>query len=335
MRKIIAFILFIFISLNANEPNAGESIFSPRNKDTNEYVKTNIKIDPLNQTQETPKYDENEIIAFGNNPTQKSVNQTQEQELDENEIKLMKLAMRNQNLHALQNKFFNKNYTGFENTSILEFEPNKTIKIRTRFAMATTLIFQTEIESYILGDTNGFKIEEIPNMSNAIAIKPMLIGIDTSLTIFTKDKKLHTFYLFSTDYKNTQNPNLVIYIKDYESKEILKQKQKELNRDYLVIKDGINELKIKKADIKKGYKQKAKKENAWLMSEEIFSDKTFTYFKYPKDKMPQIPTIFAVVDKQDSPVETRIIGDYIVAETISPKFTIKSGNSYICVEKIK
>ena len=49
--------------------------------------------------------------------------------------------------------------------------------------------------------------------------------------------------------------------------------------------------------------------------------------------MPQIPTIFAVIDKQDSPVETRVIGDYIIAETINPKFTIKSGDSYVCVER--
>ena len=46
-----------------------------------------------------------------------------------------------------------------------------------------------------------------------------------------------------------------------------------------------------------------------------------------------IPTIYAVIDKQDSPVETRVIGDYIIAETINPKFTIKSGDSYVCVER--
>ena len=101
----------------------------------------------------------------------------------------------------------------------------------------------------------------------------------------------------------------------------------------MTIKDGIAELKVKKSDIYSGYTQKAKKENEWLLSAEIFSDKKFTYFKYSKDEMPQIPTIYAVIDKQDSPVETRVIGDYIIAETINPKFTIKSGDSYVCVER--
>ncbi len=49
--------------------------------------------------------------------------------------------------------------------------------------------------------------------------------------------------------------------------------------------------------------------------------------------MPQVPAIFAVIDKQDSPVETRIIGNYVIAETTA-KITIKSGDSYVCVERL-
>ena len=94
----------------------------------------------------------------------------------------------------------------------------------------------------------------------------------------------------------------------------------------------MDEISIKRSDISTNYIQKAKKEHEWLLAEEIFSDKKFTYFKYSKDKLPQIPVIFAVIDKQDSPIETRILGDYIIAETINPKFTIKSGDSYVCVE---
>ena len=107
-------------------------------------------------------------------------------------MEFLNSSIRNRNLNALQKKFFYKNYSGFENTTHIDYIENKTHKIRTRFAMATTLIFSTDITSYILGDTTGFKIEEIPNLSNAISIKPMLIGIDTSLTIFTRDNKIHT-----------------------------------------------------------------------------------------------------------------------------------------------
>ena len=38
--------------------------------------------------------------------------------------------------------------------------------------------------------------------------------------------------------------------------------------------------------------------------------------------------------KKVLPIETKIIGNYIIAETINPKFTIYIGDSYICVEDL-
>ncbi|EAJ7790417.1 type IV secretion system protein VirB9 [Campylobacter coli] len=314
--------------------NTGESILQTKDQALNNYTQTNIKIDPLgNQMQKidnssyaNPQY---QVQAFD------TYSQSNGEQLSEEQIALMKSAIRNQNLNALQRRFFQKKYSGYENTLNLNYKENKTQKIRTRFAMATTLIFETDITNYILGDTTGFKVEEIPSMPNAIAIKPMLIGIDTSLTIFTKDNKLHTFYIFSTDYKNSKDPSLVIYIHDENSKEMIKEKQEKLAKDYLIIKEGIAEVRVKKSEIYNHYSQKAKKGNEWLISEKIFNDKKFTYFKYDKDKMPQVPAIFAVIDKQDSPVETRIIGNYVIAETTARKFTIKSGDSYVCVERLE
>ncbi|MBR8466529.1 TrbG/VirB9 family P-type conjugative transfer protein [Campylobacter sp. faydin G-140] len=313
----------------------GENIFNTQNPaNANDYANTNIKIDPLGigSKRVNNELQDNGAKAYKNKELEID-NMEQREELSKEELELMRRAIRNQNLNALQNRFFAKKYRGYENTQTIKYTPNKTHKIRTRHAMATTLIFDSPIDSYVLGDTSGFSVQELENKPNAIVVKPHLIGIDTSLTIFTNDGKLHTFYIFSTDYKNTNDPNFIIYIKDDEAIKAKQEKQKAIDEKYLTIKDGIAELKILKSDIYSGYVQKAKKENEWLLSAEIFSDKKFTYFKYAKDEMPQIPTIFAVIDKQDSPVETRVIGDYIIAETINPKFTIKSGDSYVCVER--
>lgn len=312
------------------QASQGESLFLDKNKNrtsnnpTNDFLQQNFSNNDLNNASNHRElFNDNEKV------------QSYEGEINEEQLALMKAAIRNQNLNALQGTFFTKKYQGFENTKNLNFEMDKTQKIRTRFAMATTLIFETDIQSYILGDNTGFKIEEIPNLPNALAIKPLLIGIDTSLTIFTKDNKLHTFYLYSTDYKSNKDPDLIVYIKDDESKKEIEEKKERLEKDYLVIKEGITEVKVKRSDIYKHYKQKTKKENEWLLAEEIFNDKQFTYFKYDKDKMPQIPSIFVVIDNQDSPIETRTIGNYIIAETTAQKFTIMLGNSHVCVEKIE
>ncbi|HDX6250482.1 TPA: TrbG/VirB9 family P-type conjugative transfer protein [Campylobacter fetus subsp. venerealis] len=316
------------------DQSMGESIFNDKTKNINKNVQTSVGINPLGIYEQknyqeypkaTSKFQQDGYIGLDESALQET------KEYSKEELELMKNAIRNQDLKALQKKFHSKKYSGFENTQIIQYTPNKTQKVRTRHAMATTLIFDSPIDNYILGDQTGFKVEQIPNKEEAIAIIPQLIGIDTSLTIFTRDNKIHTFYIFSTDYKNTNDPNFVIYIQDDETRKAKLAKIEKENQNYKIIKDGIAELKIKKSDIYSGYVQKAQKENEWLLSAEIFDDKKFTYFKYPKDEMPQIPAIFAVIDNQDSPVETRVIGDYIVAETINPRFTIKSGNSYICV----
>ena len=352
MKKIIAISLLTTISLYAN---SGESIFATREQmSPHNYMNSNLAINPSQnanslspmQLEELRQSAQNDIAKAderlnnihleqqrSNNYNSYSSYNSSSGSISEEELALMKSAIRSQNLKALQQRFHSKKYTGVENTTTINYVENKTQKIRTRFAMATTLIFETDIESYILGDTTGFKVEEIPNMSNAVAIKPLLIGIDTSLTVRTKDKKIHTFYIFSTDYKNAKDQALVVYITDKESRKILEEKQAQIEKDYFIIKDGIAELRVKREDISTKYIQKAKKENQWLMAEEIFSDKKFTYFKYDKDNMPQLPTIYAVIDGKDSPVETRTIGNYLIAETINPKFSIITGESYVCVEK--
>lgn len=347
MKKIIT-ISLTTISLYAN---SGESIFATREQmSPHNYMNSNLAINPSQnanslspmQLEELRQSAQNDIAKADERLNNIHLEQQRNNNynsysssgsMSEEELALMKSAIRSQNLKALQQRFHSKKYTGIENTTTINYVENKTQKIRTRFAMATTLIFETDIESYILGDTTGFKVEEIPNMSNAVAIKPLLIGIDTSLTVRTKDKKLHTFYLFSTDYKNAKDPALVVYITDKESRKILEEKQAQIEKDYFIIKDGIAELRVKREDISTKYIQKATKENQWLMAEEIFSDKKFTYFKYDKDNMPQLPTIYAVIDGKDSPVETRTIGNYLIAETINPKFSIITGESYVCVEK--
>lgn len=311
--------------------NQGEPIFSGKargDSTIHDFSNSSVRINPTSQS---PNSYQN---ANYQNYSEVTNNMS---ELDETQLALLKSAMRNKNLRAVQQKFLRKTYKGTENTKHYYYQPDKTQRIVARFAMATTLIFKQPIESYIVGDSTGFQVEELPNKKNALAIKPLLIGIDTSLTVFTKDSKLHTFFIYSIDYRSGTDPNLIVYINDEEAPQgvtIYDEKDEKLQRDYLIIKEGFLEIKVKKSEIYDEYVQKALEKNEWLMAEEIFNDKQFTYFKYDKDKLPQIPAVFTVVDRQDSPIETRVIGNYLIVETIAPKFTLRIGESYVCVEKI-
>lgn len=307
---------------------SGESLFAqkPTIEDKNKYLANNVSINNTNPNPQPMQYEQ--IQPQGQYP-QDIPSYTEEQLL------LMKQAVRNKDLRAVQKKFLEKKYTGYENTIQIPYEENKTQKIRTRFTMATTIIFESEVESYILGDQSGYKVEEIPNMPNAISVKPFLIDIDTNLTIFTKDKKIHNFFLYSTDYKNKELPNLLVKILDDESKILTQAQMEEEARKYFTIKEGIAEIKVERDQMDFSYVKKAKKYNEWLIPSEVFNDDTFTYFKYEKKKNGKIPAVFAVIDKLDTPVETKVIGDWIIAETRNHKWTIWSGESYVCIEKIE
>ncbi|WP_100966800.1 TrbG/VirB9 family P-type conjugative transfer protein [Helicobacter pylori] len=130
-----------------------------------------------------------------------------------------------------------------------------------------------------------------------------------------------------------------------EEKEETKAKEEET----ITIGDNTNAMKIVKKDIQKGYKALKSSQRKWyclwacskksklsLMPEEIFNDKQFTYFKFDKRlALSKFPVIYKVVDGYDNPVNTRIVGDYIIAEDISTKWTLRLGKDYLCIRFVK
>ncbi|WP_120871153.1 TrbG/VirB9 family P-type conjugative transfer protein [Helicobacter pylori] len=128
-----------------------------------------------------------------------------------------------------------------------------------------------------------------------------------------------------------------------------KEETKEKEEETIIIGDNTNAMKIVKKDIQKGYRALKSSQRKWyclgicskksklsLMPEEIFNDKQFTYFKFDKKlALSKFPVIYKVVDGYDNPVNTRIVGDYIIAEDVSAKWTLRLGKDYLCIRFIK
>ncbi len=131
-----------------------------------------------------------------------------------------------------------------------------------------------------------------------------------------------------------------------EEKEETKEKEEE---ETITIGDNTNAMKIVKKDIQKGYRALKSSQRKWyclgicskksklsLMPKEIFNDKQFTYFKFDKKlALSKFPVIYKVVDGYDNPVNTRIVGDYIIAEDVSAKWTLRLGKDYLCIRFVK
>ncbi|GAA8502327.1 hypothetical protein KKKH54_04260 [Helicobacter pylori] len=278
-----------------------------------------------------------------------------------------------QDLNAIQGSFFDKNRSKMSNTLNIDYFQGQTYKIRLRYAMATLLFFSKPISDFVLGDKVGFDAKILESNDRILLIKPLQIGVDSNISVIDNEGKIFSFYVFSTTFTSSKHPNLQVFIEDknYYSNAFLKpqnkenalentptnnkplrekkEETKEKEEETITIGDNTNAMKIVKKDIQKGYKALKSSQRKWyclgicskksklsLMPKEIFNDKQFTYFKFDKRlALSKFPVIYKVVDGYDNPVNTRIVGDYIIAEDISAKWTLRLGKDYLCIRFVK
>ncbi|GAA8643751.1 hypothetical protein KYTH83_01070 [Helicobacter pylori] len=279
-----------------------------------------------------------------------------------------------QDLNAIQGSFFDKNRSKMSNTLNIDYFQGQTYKIRLRYAMATLLFFSKPISDFVLGDKVGFDAKILESNDRILLIKPLQIGVDSNISVIDNEGKIFSFYVFSTTFTSSKHPNLQVFIEDknYYSNAFMKPQNKENKENTLenaptnnkplkeekeeakeeetiTIGDNTNAMKIVKKDIQKGYRALKSSQRKWyclgicskkskpsLMPEEIFNDKQFTYFKFDKKlALSKFPVIYKVVDGYDNPVNTRIVGDYIIAEDISAKWTLRLGKDYLCIRFVK
>ncbi|GAA9084523.1 hypothetical protein Taitung32_10050 [Helicobacter pylori] len=275
-----------------------------------------------------------------------------------------------QDLNAIQGSFFDKNRSKMSNTLNIDYFQGQTYKIRLRYAMATLLFFSKPISDFVLGDKVGFDAKILESNDRILLIKPLQIGVDSNISVIDNEGKVFSFYVFSTTFTSSKHPNLQVFIEDKnyysnafmkpQNKENtlenaptnnkpLKEETKEKEEETITIGDNTNAMKIVKKDIQRGYRALKSSQRKWyclwicskksklsLMPEEIFNDKQFTYFKFDKKlALSKFPVVYKVVDGYDNPVNTRIVGDYIIAEDVSAKWTLRSGKDYLCIRFIK
>ncbi|UOR36803.1 TrbG/VirB9 family P-type conjugative transfer protein [Helicobacter pylori] len=276
-----------------------------------------------------------------------------------------------QDLNAIQGSFFDKNRSKMSNTLNVDYFQGQTYKIRLRYAMATLLFFSKPISDFVLGDKVGFDAKILESNDRILLIKPLQIGVDSNISVIDNEGKIFSFYVFSTTFTSSKHPNLQVFIEDknYYSNAFMKPQNKEntlekaptnnkplkeekeetKEEETITIGDNTNAMKIVKKDIQKGYRALKSSQKKWyclgicskksklsLMPEEIFNDKQFTYFKFDKKlALSKFPVIYKVVDGYDNPVNTRIVGDYIIAEDVSAKWTLRLGKDYLCIRFIK
>ncbi|EJB65131.1 DNA transformation compentancy [Helicobacter pylori Hp H-42] len=173
-----------------------------------------------------------------------------------------------------------------------------------------------------------------------------------NLQVFIEDKNYYTNAFIKPLKENQENMAENAPKDAQKNNKPLKEEKEETKtpeEEVIIIGDNTNAMKIIKKDIQKGYKALKSSQRKWyclwacskksklsLMPKEIFNDKQFTYFKFDKRlALSKFPVIYKVVDGYDNPVNTRIVGDYIIAEDVSAKWTLRLGKDYLCIRFVK
>ncbi|MCQ2952771.1 TrbG/VirB9 family P-type conjugative transfer protein [Helicobacter pylori] len=174
-----------------------------------------------------------------------------------------------------------------------------------------------------------------------------------NLQVFIEDKNYYSNAFIKPQKENQENmaENAPKDAPTNNNKPLKEEKEetKEKEEETIIIGDNTNAMKIVKKDIQKGYRALKSSQRKWyclgicskkskpsLMPKEIFNDKQFTYFKFDKKlALSKFPVIYKVVDGYDNPVNTRIVGDYIIAEDVSAKWTLRLGKDYLCIRFVK
>lgn len=239
------------------------------------------------------------------------------------------------------------------NTKHHSYGKDKTYKIRLREYMTTTIVLPDSegIFSYALGDSHNFSFSLVESeQKNIFTISATYPGADSNLIVFGKSGNIYSFYLFVDSVEAKLVPDLVIYIKDpilevkAEQKKIeqekkkkeaeaqakaeqeKKLKQEQANYDYL--------KEIPKPE-QKNYNYYIKSGDKTLAPATIYDDHYFTFFCFRDLNKTKLPVVYEVIDRYDTPVNSRIKNNCIIVESTNNKWTLRRGEAHLCVWKKK
>ena len=207
------------------------------------------------------------------------------------------------------------------------YQKNNVVSIAGQAFVNTQIIFGEDetILDVQGGDEAGWTTHIDKSLPFILNLKPTQFDSNTNLDVVTNDaagqKRIYRFHL-SMGNSARQDKESAVYAVEfiYPDKEEAKL---EATLNFLQRqKDSILNASKKPADYHWDYSFNGTKS---IMPQHVFDDGQFTYLQLRPHQT--VPSVFAVNNAQgeESVVNTRIEGDYLVIQEISPQFTLREG----------
>ena len=199
------------------------------------------------------------------------------------------------------------------------FTPNTTYKIITIYDNPSFIEFDTDETVATILNPKKTAWQFVPS-GNRLFIKPEESNADTQITVMT-NKRMYFFEMYAKEPDGNFDRDYSFFFKfkypnDDETKTI---------RTYAksILPD------VEQSPWKYNFNYTITGEDS-LYPVKIFDDGEFTYFEFPRTS--RMPAIFSVDSNGfESIVNFRIVGEYLIVEEVSGKFTLRNGADIVCV----
>ncbi len=202
---------------------------------------------------------------------------------------------------------------------VIVYSPYDVHKYTGYYGYQTSIIFDIDetIDTMSMGDSTSWQM--VPN-GNRLFLKPIESDATTNMTLIT-NKRVYYFELHAKEAKDIHEAGLMFAIKFIYPEE----------------QDAVNNS-VYNTSVEPDLTDKSLYNFEYTISGpdaispiKIFDDKRFTYFEF-KDKNAELPAVFYTDSKgNDNIVNYRILGRYVVVESIRERFTIRYDKKTVCV----
>jgi len=199
---------------------------------------------------------------------------------------------------------------------VIAFTNNAVVPLYAKTFTATEIQFEKNeiIESIQNGDVAAWTIDVEKNIPNILFVKPTISGSNTNMTVIT-NKRTYYFHLMSAALDSSNRTKETYALKFIYPAE---EKNRLLHR--------IAQRRLNASEYHWDYSFHGSRA---IMPLHVFDDGKFTYMQLRSDQV--MPAVFSIDTKngEESVVNFRRKGEYLVIHRLAPQFTLREGKRQV------
>ncbi|NBX03721.1 MAG: P-type conjugative transfer protein VirB9 [Alphaproteobacteria bacterium] len=205
---------------------------------------------------------------------------------------------------------------------LMVYQPDEVYKYVGHYRFQTSIEFAVdeEIKTISMGDSTAWMMNP---SGNRLFLKPLEQDATTNMTLIT-NKRVYLFELHAQETDDIDDKDMMFVMR------FVYPDEAEGTQSVAHYLDNAPLADMEKNPEKYNINYTISGSEV-IAPVRIFDDGEFTYFQF-RDKNAEVPAFFWVdMEGNESLINYRTRGDFIVIERVNPRFTLRHGNAVVCV----